>query len=900
MADGIPAGFEIEQSQAPAPSTTSISPEIPTPSVPEGFEVEGNQHETLGSQIGAGLEGAASGLLGPLAPMIEQRLGVQPEDIQARKEANPYTHGAGEAIGFIGGALTGTGEAKLMEKAGEAATKAVGLAEPVSLAAKVGSSTVKNAVEMAVMSGGDEVSKQILNDPHTSAESAIANIGLASALGGGAGAFMTGAVSPLWKATVGPKLESFLTGMNKSLNGDAHILPEVVQKAVTDLGIEPHPVMKAILSGDAKAIEHGQYLYRSNNPEFMGYVNQLRDQAAKSVSESLGVPLDDVAVFSNKDSGDAIHEFFTKQVDKEYGPLAKALNKRDAESATIAIPDDERLNFASKIMERAVQEGTDSPYYPIYEHYAQRVMSKENIGGYDKLRTELFGKNSLDKNEKRTWNNIRQMIGDFQENYITKEAKTLGEEGKQLGSELLNERAETSRNYNEYAKKLDKLTDFLGIDDFRGTGTLKEKMAGITSEDLLKKFSIKGDVEGAEFLKKEFPQIAELVRQHEAKKFLSKSIYPHLGETFIDPKKLNASLAELFKGTPEYPKEILGDKAINSIQSSKVINDAISQITNIKDSGTPAGMAKLFGMLGASVTGAVGWLAGHNVVASALVGHLAKLLSVDAPQAIKLAALKHMASEAPIKAEGFKAAVDYIQHNIKAAKSINNAVEGVFKTNAKPNIYIPSHNDIMKLDKLVAKNEKNPEEQANRIANGQTGHYMPEHQAVLAQTSTAALNYLQSIKPKPTIIGPLDKPIAPTQAEQARYERALTIAENPMIVMKHIKDGTLQVNDIKDLGSMYPSLYQQFTAKLTDQIATAKDSEEPIPYNTRIGLSLFMAQPLDSTMTPANIIAAQPKPKQAPPQQGQPKPKPSKMSPKASNSYKTPSQEAESDRSNRD
>jgi hypothetical protein len=169
------------------------------------------QYGTPSQQIKTGLEGAAKGVLGPAAPYIETKvLKVKPEDIRLRAETNPITHGLGEAAGLLGSAMTGFGEAAAMTKAGELATGAVGLAnlaKDASLGYKVGSSVVQQAAEMAVLQGSDEISKQILKDPDASAETAISNIGLAAALGGAGGAIITGAASPLWQATAGPKVE---------------------------------------------------------------------------------------------------------------------------------------------------------------------------------------------------------------------------------------------------------------------------------------------------------------------------------------------------------------------------------------------------------------------------------------------------------------------------------------------------------------------------------------------------------------------------------------------------------------------------------------------------------------------------------------------------------------------
>jgi hypothetical protein len=79
---------------------------------------------------------------------------------------------------------------------------------------------------------------------------------------------------------------------------------------------------------------------------------------------------------------------------------------------------------------------------------------------------------------------------------------------------------------------------------------------------------------------------------------------------------------------------------------------------------------------------------------------------------------------------------------------------------------------------------------------------------------------------------------------------------------------------------------------MTESLSKGKS----IPYKTRIGLSMFMAQPLDSTMTPGAILSAQPQP--APPPQPQGKEKGSSLA-KLPKSYQTPGQAAESDRSDR-
>jgi hypothetical protein len=92
--------------------------------------------------------------------------------------------------------------------------------------------------------------------------------------------------------------------------------------------------------------------------------------------------------------------------------------------------------------------------------------------------------------------------------------------------------------------------------------------------------------------------------------------------------------------------------------------------------------------------------------------------------------------------------------------------------------------------------------------------------------------------------------------------------------------------------------------KITTQMAAARSKGETIDYKTRMGLSLFLGQPLDSTMSPMAIQAAQPPSPQPMQQQGggskKPSAKASTSMNKEAKEHQTQSQAAESDRAGRD
>lgn len=905
--DGLPA-FDATQPIAPleAPAPTQGQPQSPDalPSFDATNPVGEDKYSTPTQTALAGAEGLAKGILGPIPAAVEKFVGVPAEDIRGREEAHPYIHGGAEATGFVGSMLTGVGEAALLGHAGEAAAKAVGLAAPVSYAARVGSAAVRQAAEMAVLQSGNEIHKNILNDPQSSSESAIANIGLAAAIGGAGGAFLTGAVSPIWSATVGPKVEEFLGAVKGHLDGGAGLqMPEHLQTAFKDLGIEPPPVMKAAMAGDPKAIQLFNELREAQHPEITAHLKSLPDQVEQAVTQHLGIPLEEMGHYSDNTAGHQLFETFKKEYDSKYAPIAEAMEKRNAEAAGIKIPDDAKRDFSGRVIQKGISElGADSPFYKTYEHYADRILAKDSIGALDKLKTEIGNSAksiTSDFNQKNALNDVRKMISEFQESQIESQGTRIAENGAKSADEILNSRKAANKSYSDFANMSEELTDHLGAGKFRGAGTLKSKLEGIEPEALLKKFSPKGNTDSIEFLAKHFPDTLKEVQANETKKFLSPSVYTEGGKSSIDVNKLSKAIASANKGSPEYAKFALPPGTQEKLQAAKAIMDAVPAI---KSSGTAGWISKLTKHVPASAISAIGYLMGHNPISGYMLGELAQRLGKDVPEAMKLSYLKFLASEAPVKAEAFMGMVDMVQHSVKGQTMMNNAVANVFKGGAQvlSSGQMSSVANREKLDKIIEGSQTNEKLMAG-LSNGHVGHYLPDHQTALAANAAGQIQYLASLRPKPTQNSPLDRPIDSTPAQKARYNRALDIANNPTTVLQHVKDGTVQISDLQDLKSLYPSLYPQIAQKLSDSMIHRHADSEHIPYKTRIGLSLFLAQPIDSTMTPQAILAAQPKPVQGQPPQAPMKGKQGKSAiNKASNQYRTPSQAAEKDRGDRD
>lgn len=118
-------------------------------------------------------------------------------------------------------------------------------------------------------------------------------------------------------------------------------------------------------------------------------------------------------------------------------------------------------------------------------------------------------------------------------------------------------------------------------------------------------------------------------------------------------------------------------------------------------------------------------------------------------------------------------------------------------------------------------------------------------------------NYLSATKPTPTP-GKLAFDKAPNDVmKEKEYNNALDIANSPLSVLNHVKNNTLTLGHLSHLNAMYPEVYNQLSKKITEKVSEHQLKGKDIPYKLRQGLGLFLGSPLDSTMVPAGIQAAQ-------------------------------------------
>lgn len=173
----------------------------------------------------------------------------------------------------------------------------------------------------------------------------------------------------------------------------------------------------------------------------------------------------------------------------------------------------------------------------------------------------------------------------------------------------------------------------------------------------------------------------------------------------------------------------------------------------------------------------------------------------------------------------------------------------------EPPVKKKTANDLLKLDKQLEEAQRNPESLMNMTQD--LNELMPNHATNLNVVAANTITYLNQKRPKTKMVSPLDPPKPPTKVEMQDYYRTLEIADNPLIILKKMKDGTLKSKDVIDFQAMYPTLYNDLQVKVIDSLALHKSENKIIPYKLRKSLSLFAGQPMDVNSRPQSIQAAQ-------------------------------------------
>lgn len=921
-------------------------------------ELQEEKYGTPGQQAIAGVEGVAKGLAGPLATGAERLVGVKPEDISGREEENPVTHGAGELLGLAGPALLTAGastaaraglagagavakgaealsavtQGGLLEKAGAAGAAALGLGgEAAPIISQIGSKAVAGAIDNALYQVGDETSKRILNDPNSVGD-AVMHVGLAGLIGGAAGGGL-GSISPLWKATLGAKTDGVLKAAAEHVGGIEGVESDPVRGLVEQYAPNLAPEVKAALHSDRAVQEMASVLNQTDtNSSGLAFQKARKEgvkQLGDSVVESLGVTPENVPrsvdrYETGKDIGQTLADEYQSQLDpaiakfeevkakyKDAPLLQDGVVKPDTSYSALGAPGAPALRTPGTVTEisdglakLADTEGWVGSKTDI-ENEFQRVMKalpqKKTLSELTGLITQVGNntKSTLPFGAQTPLSRAGQLMKKVLSEAEDRVAlQHLGKEAPELIEKFQSARA----SYRQQSLLREQLNDRLHAGgSTSGFAKSVREMANTDGESLLRRLSGKTDAHLLDFLQQNFPKTAEAVKQYHVNELLAKAA-GNAGEgRTINLTTLKKELAGM---SPQLRDFAIPPEVQDRVEGISTIMERLDR-NPFNSSNTARTGDKLMGGLAGSAVGLATMIAGHNPATAVLAGILTKTLGKDVPDAVRLGLLKFLGSSKPVNGPGFKAMVDLIHATQKGQSLLTNGAKNVFKASTKviPEHLFPDDMDRAKLDKQVKALQVDPT--GLTTVGNEAGHYMPDHGTALAQTATQAVSYLNSIRPNTDRKNPLDAKPIPSSTAKAQYDRALAIAAQPLVTLQHLQNGSLTSQDLIHLKNMYPAALASMQSAVSKEMMNAVSKGVTIPYKTKLGLSLFMGQALDSSMTQQGIVSAQPVSKGAnsqQPQQGtinKPKRGTAVLS-KIPNQFRTPGQSAEYDRQSRE
>lgn len=161
----------------------------------------------------------------------------------------------------------------------------------------------------------------------------------------------------------------------------------------------------------------------------------------------------------------------------------------------------------------------------------------------------------------------------------------------------------------------------------------------------------------------------------------------------------------------------------------------------------------------------------------------------------------------------------------------------------------------------IAKLQANPAMVVDRVSQGlgPVAEAAPKVTALATETALRGVNFLASKLPPsrqdPFSLQPqLQKSTRASDAEVSRFMRYAQAVDDPLIVLREAKSGTLTRDHVEAVKAVYPKLYSEIQ---TQVLRAVVDSKKELPYDRRIQLGILLDIPTDKTLSPDFLRAIQ-------------------------------------------
>ena len=864
-----PAGTLRDVSPADVRAAIAQGWQQATPEQVAAYERE-QKFGTPGQQAITFAEGVGKGVLGPVIPAVEQAFGVPAEDIRARAEENPIWSGAGVGVGIVG-SLAGPAALKPFTLAGQAAKvggaakAAVEGAELAGLAGRALPAAAGMAAETAVFGASDVAERAVLRDPNLTAEQALATVGVSGLFGG-----ILGGGGVLAK-------DAFSAGFSKAYSA----AQRAYVKAVTPPGVTAEVAAGAGGAAAPAAAAGGQReiatFMLQHKQEIAGF-EKLVPGAAKEMSQAKSP---EVAAWMLKNA-DAIADF-----EKSFPGITTAFARADVPTAERLLAQRgklitdplERIKFADtqgKVIQQsydmvdealgnAFRSARPAEVKSLGALVPQETADAQVVAVRDRLKAaidEIGGDPAM--YEQNYAANLKKLVKRLDEVSPSVEVTydALGNKVEKFvgGSEpaeifkALNETKQRLADYINFDKQpSQKVADTINV--FKGTYADMRR--------LLENEEVWGQL-GAR--QRDFNKAAS--EFFDAKKALEKRLMEGaVGDKEMSVTKVNAWLnamadprgakkTEVFTNYAEAGKRLADQMEKSGLEGAGKIRSELERLQRITGDIEER----------AEVTQVVKMLQGHEILSSGpaipMERDVARAVLHTMPGGSVISTVEGVIKSVTSvpAAVGVLSAVERMAAKTSAA--VEKGISVIFAPLGTAGVaaeagHVVKPSDFQKVAEAVRGTAADLEGTATKVASATSGmaDHAPETTATVHTRAAGGISHLAEKLPTRDSHSPMDPPHQPSRAELAAFSRRLDIADNPTRVLTHIAAGTLTPEHLETLSAIYPSLRDDMRAQLMERVAAEIAGGRPIPYRTKLGLSMFLGSDLDST-TKSSAIAA--------------------------------------------
>lgn len=791
------------------------------------------KYNTPGQKIGSFLEGAAQGILSaPIATGLElgiadklREVGIDAttkEDIAARQQEHEVLHGAGVGVGMGASMLGGWGEGAALASIGSKIAGGVGLAGELGTAGKIGSLAIQGLTETMGHQIGDSINKQMLGigDPNAPVASAIAEIGMSGLMGAATGGVLGGigvggARGLKWLANsrMGRNAGQFLEDLGSTFKNYTNI----------DRPAAVHQELQGLFNGNSDVLD-GLYGARGIKEEAIQKLAPKMNDAISNqrieISDLLNKHLEDM----NKNPLD-----YSRKLTKELEGFVRGWE--------------------------AVETNPESTSAEIFK-------ARDALKGQIQRKSKYGYMTDPDSVAATSRDAFKDIAGELR----------LHLEDSGVWGDLGNLQSGVNKLVSEFIPTQEKFLPKFTSEAVKGEPFINPDKTLSYMRNVGKKVPVL-DAEGN----------PSQLNPKILKNYVDKSEAMHSG--------LNDIYAKYGLDGPTQPTPLAAIKGTydETPDGARFAHFLLGQgTTNLASHVGGAFAGRALGVMSGIPGGAeVGAVVG-NSFANKISSMLEPIIGRGNRKAVPAALWALSKFKPTALAETMEHATNVSRGN----SAIENGIASLFLgSKIAGQQYVNDNPDVIKkIKEFIAGggvnqqiqntlHEQNREKKASPIQGFAEGgevkapepvesaigsksinklsEVYPEHTMLMEAAKGRVYNYLNSLRPlenQPRLAFDDDHV---SDHQKRDYEAALKIANKPLSILPELQKGTLTADHVRHLTQMWPEVHTELSKEITKKIMEAKMSGEKPPSHIRQGLSLLMGAPLDSTMNPTNIQAAQ-------------------------------------------